>query len=670
MKTPLVRRGLPKLAGWLVAGLVSGPAPAATFSEWQQRQPVEVPAPGLVQVALPPATLDALRPGLEDLRLADPTGAEMPFLIQRPAPEPAPVHNPKSFKAALRGVATVLEIETGLGVPMNAVTLETADRDWIKAVRLEGSRDGQRFIVIADGIPLFRQGGVSDLTVRFPAATWAWLRLTVDDQRSAPAAFTGARLHAAEAVDAPVEPAIVTVKSREELEGDTRLLLDLGAANLTLATIEIDTPEVLFQREITLRVPELVGDEIHESDLARGFIYARDLANVTRARKTSLPVDRQVRSRELILLIRNFDSPPLDFSAVRAWRRPVYLLFQSRQPGAHFLYSGNSQCPTPHYDLGPLAGELKRAQRATLATGTLAPNPDYRAGEALPGLGETGAPLDTRPWRYRKALRLVEPGPQQVELDLDGLAGARPDLADLRLVRESNQVPYLVERTSLTRQLSPAVTGADDPKRPRVSRWRIALPRPALPLTRLECRARTTLFERSLRLWEEVPDGRGGRVRVELGGAEWRRTADSKETPLFIALTRAPKSGTLFLETDNGDNPAIELERFRLAHAVTRLVFKATSPPMLYYGNPSALAPRYDLRLVATKLLSAERSVAALGAEERLKPGARTEGEPLSGARGWLFWGILGLVVAGLMAVIVRLLPKPKAADAGSSGPG
>src|ERR1044071_10386922 len=128
-------------------------------------------------------------------------------------------------------------------------------------------------------------------------------------------AQSGARLHAAEAVDAPVEPAIVTVKSREELEGDTRLLLDLGAANLTLATIEIDTPEVLFQREITLRVPELVGDEIHESDLARGFIYARDLATVTRARKTSLPVDRQARSRELILLIRTFRSPPPAFSA-------------------------------------------------------------------------------------------------------------------------------------------------------------------------------------------------------------------------------------------------------------------------------------------------------------------------------------------------------------------
>ena len=73
MKTRLVfRRG----REMLIASFVAGHALAATFTEWQQRQPVEVPAPGLVKVALPPSTLDTLRPALEDLRLADSTGNE------------------------------------------------------------------------------------------------------------------------------------------------------------------------------------------------------------------------------------------------------------------------------------------------------------------------------------------------------------------------------------------------------------------------------------------------------------------------------------------------------------------------------------------------------------------------------------------------------------------
>ena len=668
MKTKLLRRRRRDIARLLVASFIAGHSFAATFSEWQQRQPIEVPAPGLVKVALAPATLDVLRPSLEDLRLADSAGNEVPFLIERPAPEPAAVRAARSFKAVLRGAATVLDIETGTDVPINAVTLETPEREFIKAVRIEGSQDAQRFTAIADGIPIFRQSGASELTVRFPSGIWTWLRLTLYDQRSPPTAVTGARLHAADAVAAPAEPVAVTVKLREELDTDTRLVLDLGAANLTLAMIEVETPEPLFQREIAAFVPELVSEEIREAEVARGFIYALDAGNLRPVRKTTLPLDRQMRSRELILVIRNLDSPPLAISAVHASRRPVFLLFQARQADQHLLYAGNSQCPAPRYDLSGLAARLKNAQTATLAPGLVVPNPEYQPSETLPGLTETGAALDTRPWRFRKAVQSVRPGPQQVELDLDVLAHARLDLGDLRLERDGKQVPYLIERPSLTRVLAPIVAPANDPKQPQLSRWKLTLPRSNLPVTRLECRPRATLLQRSVRVWEEVPDGRGGTFRRELGSAEWKRTTDSKNF-LTINLASSPQTDTLFLETDNGDNPPIELDNFRLTHPVTRLVFKASQPPMLYYGNPSVAAPRYDLSLVAAKLLSADKVIATFGAEEVLKKAAWTEGEPLTGVRGWLFWGILVLVVAGLIIVIVRLLPKSPAAGAGGPPP-
>jgi hypothetical protein len=344
----------------------------------------------------------------------------------------------------------------------------------------------------------------------------------------------------------------------------------------------------------------------------------------------------------------------------------VFLLFQARQPGPHALYAGNSHCPAPRYDLGGLATELKNAPTVTVAPGLMVPNSDYHPQETLPGLSETGAPLDTRPWRFRKTVQSSRPGPQQLELDLDVLAYARPDLADLRLVRYGKQVPYLIERTQLARVLVLVFAPANDPKHPRHSRWKITLPRPNLPVTRLECRPRATLFQRSVQAWEEVPDGRGGRFRRELGSADWKRMTDSKNF-LTLNLTSRPQTDTLFLETDNGDNPPIELDNFRLTYPVTRLVFKSSEPPTLYYGNPSIPAPSYDLSLVAAKLLSADKVVATLGAEDVLKEAAWTEGDPLTGVRGWLFWGILALVVAGLIVVIVRLLPKPPDAGAGDS---
>ena len=78
------------------------------------------------------------------------------------------------------------------------VTLETPANDFIKAVRVESSDDGNRWQIIAQGQPIFRQPyGASHLEISFPAGVSKWLRLTVDDQRSQPIPFTGALVHAA-----------------------------------------------------------------------------------------------------------------------------------------------------------------------------------------------------------------------------------------------------------------------------------------------------------------------------------------------------------------------------------------------------------------------------------------------------------------------------------------
>ena len=55
-------------------------------SDWQHEQRLEVAAPGLVKLSLPTATLDAARPALEDLRLFDDAGQEVPYLVERPKP--------------------------------------------------------------------------------------------------------------------------------------------------------------------------------------------------------------------------------------------------------------------------------------------------------------------------------------------------------------------------------------------------------------------------------------------------------------------------------------------------------------------------------------------------------------------------------------------------------
>jgi hypothetical protein len=658
------RNFLAKLAwslamGWAIA------ARAALPAEWQHTQDFSIAAPGLVKISLPPETLDAARPALEDLRLCDNAGNELSYLISRPVPAPRAVQSAKSFQVSLNAASTVITLETGMGRPLDGVSLETPATDFIKAVRVEGSMDQQNWQRLAQGQPIFRQPyGAGQLHVAFPAGAWRWLRLTIDDQRSQPVPFTGARVHAADVEAMPVEWQTVTIAERNENPGETRLTLNLGAANLEVASIKIETDEPLFTRPVTVAVPQISEDSIREQVIGQGVIYRVSLDGQPPSDQLTVPLEQRVQSRDVVLLIRNEDSAPLPISAVRVARRPLYLVFLARQAGTFHLLTGNKFCAAPHYDLAGLGADLKSAVLAPVTISALADNPNYHAPEALAGLEMTGAALDITAWKFRKPVQLTHNGAQQAELDLDVLAHAQPGLADLRVLHGSNQVPYIIQRTSISRALTLSFAATNDAKNPKLSRWLIKLPQAGLPLSRLTCAATTPLFQRTMTVSEENTDERGEKFRRELGSATWTQTPQNKTKEFSLPLDSAAQGDTLILETENGDNPPIDLGKFTAFYPATRVLFKARADEslFLYYGNLRTAPPSYDLNLVAGELLAADKAAASLGPEDQLKKSSWAE-NPLPGASGGIiFWGILAVVVVGLLAVISQLLPKSPAA--------
>jgi hypothetical protein len=633
---------------------------AALPAEWQHAQEFSVAAPGLMKISLPVETLDAARPAMEDLRLCDDAGNELPFFITRPAPSPKAVQSAKSFQVSLQPTATVITLETGLAQPLDGVTLETPTANFIKAVRVEGSADGQNWQRLAQGQPIFRQlTGTSQLHVSFPAGAWPFLRLTVDDQRSSPVPFTGAKVHAADVEVAPVELQNVTISERNENPGETRLTLNLGAANLDVAAVKIETDEPLFTRVVTLAVPQVAEDSIREQTVGQGVIYRVAIEGQPVSESLSVPLEKQVRSHELFLSITNGDSPPLSISAVRVGRRPIYLVFLARQAGIFHLLTGNKSCAAPRYDLAALGANLKNAAVMPLKISALADNPNYHAPEVLGGLEVTGAALDVAAWKFRQPVSLVRDGAQQIELDLDALAHADAGFADLRVLQGSNQVPFIVQRTSISRAILPVVTVTNDAKNPKVSRWIIKLPKSNLPLTRLTCATTTPLFQRLMTLAAEETDERGNTFYRQLGNATWTQTPERKAKEFSLPLDSVARSDTLILETENGDNPPVELEKFTAFYPATRLLFKAKVDDrlFLYYGNPRVPPPSYDLSLVAGELLAADKAIATLGPEQQLKKPLWAESQ-VPGRGGIVFWGVLAVVVVGLLVIISRLLPK------------
>jgi hypothetical protein len=636
----------------------SGAVYALTPNQWQFHQAIEVPAPGLVQVNLSAETINIARPDLSDLRIVDADAREVPFLIDQPMPRAESTVRPKDFHAEIISAETRLLITTGTDLMIAGITLETpAGANFIKSVRVDGSNDQKNWRTLTAGDPVFSMGnGAGKLRVQFPEGKWQFLHVVVDDSRTPPVPWTGARLIIAGS-PAPTKPVSVTIKSRDENPGMTRLGFDLGAANLRIASIRIGTSEPVFTRAVTVAAPELSEEKLREQTLSGGVLYRIDLNGKIEAR-LDIPIEKQVYGRELVLLIDNGDSPPLLISEVRADRRMTRLLFFAPAAGSYSLLSGNSQCDPPRYDLSRLGDQLRRA---VAAEGRVSPpvlNPGYDAAANLPQGFVAGAKIDIAPWKFRKPVQLATAGAQQLELDPDVLARALPDLRDLRVVSENAQLPYLIERTSISRIVNLAAASANDRERPTISRWQLKLPQAGIPITRITCASDSPLFERTFRVWEELTDERGNKYPAELAQPTWRRVPNQTTGQLAASFERPPRSDTILIETDNGDNPPIELHEFRGYYPATRVIFASTrsQPLALYYGNDEAASPRYDAKLMAAQLLRSERTAAALGPQETLKSERVTE--TLRGSARYIFWGVLGIVVVALLLLISRLLPK------------
>jgi hypothetical protein len=408
-------------------------------------------------------------------------------------------------------------------------------------------------------------------------------------------------------------------------------------------------------------VPELANDNISEQMLCTGSVYRVDFNGKVES-QVEIPIDRQIHGRELIVLVDNGDSPPLVINAVHGSRRVTNVLFFAREAGRYQLLLGNSQCAAPRYDLSELDDQLKNGEAIEGRPGPLTANADYKLPDNLAALQLTGAKIDVAGWKFRKLIQLSKPGAQQIELDPDVLVRAAMDQRDLRIVIDDRQLPFLFERPSISRSLPLASAEASDLKKPRLSRWSLKLPQAGIPITRITCAADSALFQREMRLWEEAVDDRGDKFPRELGHATWKKVPGETAREFAIHLDGVPRSHMLLLETDNGDNPAIKLHDFRGHYPVSRVVFKTvsdfTQPIWIYYGNPDAVSPRYDVALISDELFRAERAPAKLGRQENMDSKTERVIQTFSGSVLYVFWGVLGVVVVGLLLLISRLLPK------------
>jgi hypothetical protein len=271
--------------------------------------------------------------------------------------------------------------------------------------------------------------------------------------------------------------------------------------------------------------------------------------------------------------------------------------------------------------------------------------------------------VDSGKFRHARKVPPGPPGLTSILLDESVLSGSEA-LSDVRIAdSEGRQVPYLLEKRDepLALELPNLTPLSEEPPRNGLSRYRLSLPREGLPASRLVLSTSARVFDRRVDVTAPRPISPEASAESEeeiLASVAWRHADPETPAPeLVLSLPRLAVSA-LTVAVDEGDNSPLPLGPPRLLLPAFRLRFfrgEGSGPLTLLYGQTGLSAPRYDLTLLAPRLVGASAHEISL-TREAVAPSTPAD-RPLS--RG-IFWAALVAAVLLLLALIGRLFRRER----------
>jgi hypothetical protein len=616
--------------------------------------------------------------GLTDLRLYDPNGAEVGYLLMGDG-APAPVDQP----ATILPVATVdteslkasgFEADLGRLMMIDRFRIDGLGPPFLKRVRLEASGDREHWTMLVSEGTLFDlpDESLRQIELRFDRGSYRYLRVTWDDTNSARLARPSGAAAGTVAATIQVAPPLTTplpFERRPSEPGRSRFRIHLPGGHLPIVMLHLDVGGGHILRGARVFEPRLSGIRLAPAMLGQAM-----LARVVRGNLTAADLRIALRpptGAQFDLEVDDGDNPPLDLRGVSAEFAPLPWIFLEAPGGALTARYGNSTMAAPRYDLEAARDQIHLESVTEARWGEpRARSAEENAGSAPPPIPTVGAVLDTGLFKYVRVVPAGRAGLLAVGLDAVVLAhSAGPDsgFGDLRVVDAADrQIPYIVEQAAEPLSLDVAVdkitAPATLPAAPSGRTvYRVSYPVAGLPSARLVLSTPARVFERRVTVVEErdADSVRRDRWVETIATASWvHADSDRPAMPLTLPL-RPPHAAALLVIVEEGDNAPLPIERARLLLPAYRLrLYRAENARLrVVYGRSNLSGPQYDLALLAPQVLDAPAADIALEAEQ--PAGAVATTAAIMSPR--LFWGALAIAVVILLALVARLLKKESA---------
>ncbi|HEY4147526.1 MAG TPA: hypothetical protein VGM41_01290 [Chitinophagaceae bacterium] len=304
-----------------------------------------IPQPGFYTISLGPSLTARLQPGLQDIRIVDMEGRQVPYIIKNEVPVSTTIDLDKlrivSNKKEADGLTHVV-IENTTTHALNQLLLVIKNTEAHRTVTLSGSDNDSNWYVIKENIPLnaafTEEGDKYTLSLDFPESRYRYFKVSINGKDLLPVNIVAAgtyeqsntsgkymRLPAPQLLDKEGKDkcSYVFLRFGDDYFID-RLVLQVTGPKFYKRKMIIDTGSIGSAQQ--------VGEYILQSD-------------------TPVVIEPGVKTNHLLLKIQNEDNPPLQVVAANAYQLNKYLYTYLDKGKQYSLVFGDSAATAPVYDL-------------------------------------------------------------------------------------------------------------------------------------------------------------------------------------------------------------------------------------------------------------------------------------------------------------------------------
>jgi hypothetical protein len=312
----------------------------------------QVDSTGFYRINLQPALVAKAKADMSDIRIADAKGNFVPYIQAGSLPQ----KDQKSF-VVFNTIASRLPTDTGTTFIVENKTGLPLDRLWIKLqntavqrqVNLMGSDDLLQWFAIQENIPLQEAVQNSEGTymqsLSFPASSYRYLKLLVNDKRRTPIKFLQAGIY----TDYAATLAYTQINPVQFSHADSN--------KTTFINLKLNDNYQVNKLHLNISGPKYFKRAITIYQVINGYKKAVAETEINSTQSTDLLIS--AKTNQLILQVNNGDNPPLTIKGIDVYQSDEYLISYLEGKQSYHLLAGNSSAQAAEYDLKFFADSIK-----------------------------------------------------------------------------------------------------------------------------------------------------------------------------------------------------------------------------------------------------------------------------------------------------------------------